>query len=43
MTLLLLSVHAGSGLEQKSLQVIAHKHNYFFCSNIVFDVLEGTN
>lgn len=29
MTLFLLSVHAGSGLEQISLEVIVHKHNCF--------------
>lgn len=43
MTLFLLSVHAGSGLEKKSLQDIMHKHNYFWGFNIMFDVMEGTN
>lgn len=44
MTLFLLSVHAGSGLEQiKSLRVIVHKHNCFLGFNIMFDVVEGTN
>lgn len=43
MTLFLLSVHAGSGLEQKSLWVIVHKHNCFLGFNIMFDVMEGTD
>lgn len=34
---------AGSGLDQESLQVIMHKHNYFLGFNNMLDVVEGAN
>lgn len=43
MTLCLLSVQAESSLEQKGLQVIVHKHNYFLGFIIIFGIVEGTD